>query len=189
MIPINDNPHNDLSTEELQRFSKVLIIENAISNEVCDELVILGTCQVFPAVKKHNRQNNMNLEHCFLEKDHMIHSLISHHWERALDEFNFDISFLEPYKLQTYANGGYFNSHIDNYHGLNLPVDRKLSTTIQLTHETHYEGGDLIIGNTSMPRTKGTMIIFPSFYPHKVTEVTKGRRWCVVAWAWGPYWK
>ena len=98
MLPVNPNPHDDLSTEELQRFSKVLIIENAISDKVCDELAILGTCQVFPAVKKHTYQNNMNLEHCFLEKDHMIHSLISHHWERAADEFNFDISFLEPHK-------------------------------------------------------------------------------------------
>ena len=189
MLPVNSNPHDNLSKEELQRFSKLLIIENAISDQACDELVMLGHSQVYPAVKKHTYKNNMNLEHCFLNKDHTIHSLLVPHWERAATEFNFDISFVEPYKLQTYAVGGFFNSHIDNYHGLNLSVDRKLSATIQLSNSTHYEGGDLIIGNTSMPRSKGTMIIFPSFYPHIVTEVTKGRRWCGVAWAWGPYWK
>ncbi len=189
MIPIIDNPHDKLTPAEISSFARYYTIEDAVSHEVCDELVRLGQELVEPAVKKHNYQNIMMLDHCFLPKDHHIHEILMPMWEKAIEKFNFDITFIEPYKIQTYADGGYFGRHIDNYHGLNLDVDRKLSVTLQLTDSDEYEGGSFVCGQHHISRKKGALTFFPSFYPHLVEKVTQGRRWCLIGWAWGPYWK
>jgi PKHD-type hydroxylase len=62
--------------------------------------------------------------------------------------------------------------------------------TIQLTDPDEYEGGDLqfMINQrvVTAPREKGTIIVFPSFILHRVTEITKGTRESIVAWVSGP---
>lgn len=67
---------------------------------------------------------------------------------------------------------------------------RKLSMTIQLTDPSEYEGGDLefMIHREIIktPRSKGTVIIFPSYLQHRVTEVTSGTRHSLVTWFHGP---
>ena len=67
---------------------------------------------------------------------------------------------------------------------------RKLSVSIQLTDPEEYEGGELnfFINKDVIeaPKTKGTVIIFPSFFMHKVKMVTKGVRKSLVIWIHGP---
>jgi PKHD-type hydroxylase len=36
------------------------------------------------------------------------------------------------------------------------------------------------------PRRKGTVIVFPSFMMHRVTEITEGQRNSIVGWISGP---
>lgn len=189
MIPILDNPHDKLTPEEISAFARYYTIENAVSDEICNELIALGQQTVEPAAKKHTYQNIMMLDHCFLPKEHHIHNILSPLWEMAVKKFDFDIEFIEPYKIQTYTEGGYFGRHIDNYHGLNLNVDRKLSLTLQLSNSSDYEGGGFVCGQHKITRSKGSVTFFPSFYPHLVEKVTQGQRWCLIGWAWGPYWK
>jgi PKHD-type hydroxylase len=72
---------------------------------------------------------------------------------------------------------------------------RKLSLTVQLSDPSEYEGGDFHIwygGDEgqfiTMPKEKGTVLIFPSFLMHRVTPVTKGTRKALVFWTGGePY--
>ena len=35
-------------------------------------------------------------------------------------------------------------------------------------------------------RQQGTMILFPSVFTHRITEITKGERYSFVSWANGP---
>lgn len=189
MIPILPNPHDNLTREELSSFSKFYIKNNIISDDECKELVDYGLKNSSSAIEKHNYGVIMDLHHCFLPKNHWIHNSLEKTWKDAIDYFKFDVEFIEPYKIQGYKEGGYFNRHIDNYHGISHPLDRKLSMSLQLTEESEYEGGDLVIGNTYMSRRKNTVILFPSFYPHHVTKVIQGKRWVLITWAWGPYWK
>ena len=81
---------------------------------------------------------------------------------------------------------------------------RKLSVVIPLSNSDEYEGGDLqfynhlgkpqkeedkkIMSDDSF-RTKGTLIIFPSFTWHQVTKVTKGERMSLVVWFRGDVWR
>ena len=103
--------------------------------------------------------------------------------------YRFDLNgFLQPLQLTEYVTGQYFDWHMD-FHAAEIS-HRKLSVTVQLSDEDAYEGGDLqfMINNRteSAPRRKGTVIVFPSFILHRVTEVTEGKRNSIVGWLSGP---
>ena len=38
-------------------------------------------------------------------------------------------------------------------------------------------------------RQKGTVVVFPSFLQHRVTEITEGQRYALVGWREGQQWK
>jgi PKHD-type hydroxylase len=70
--------------------------------------------------------------------------------------------------------------------------------TLNLTDPSTYEGGDLEFNfqdtlndkKVSFKESKlqGSITFFPSFVFHRVTPVTKGTRWSLVAWMLGrPY--
>ena len=68
---------------------------------------------------------------------------------------------------------------------------RKLSLTINLSDPKSYEGGDFemeVRGDIEVitdGREQGSMILFPSFVPHRVTPVTRGTRYSLVIWLLG----
>jgi PKHD-type hydroxylase len=76
---------------------------------------------------------------------------------------------------------------------------RKISMTVNLTDETAYEGGDLMLDlgdhttrgkyKVEDAREQGTIIIFPSFLHHCVSPVTSGTRYSLVMWSLGEPWK
>lgn len=103
--------------------------------------------------------------------------------------YQFDLSGLgEPLQLARYGVGDFFDWHMDFGPGVNST--RKLSISVQLSDPDTYEGGDLqfMINQKviTAPREKGTVIVFPSFILHRVTEITKGTRESIVSWVSGP---
>ena len=104
--------------------------------------------------------------------------------------FKFDVQgFLDvdAPMIMRYTKGGHYDWHIDA--GNSVP-HRKLSFTIQLSDPEDYVGGDMEFIGTNVHkealRQKGTCIIFPSFLPHRITKVTKGKRFAIVGWIHGP---
>jgi len=100
--------------------------------------------------------------------------------------FKFDLhGFGENLQFTEYvAPTGKYESHVDRAY--NIPV-RKLSIIVQLSDPDTYEGGDFewlpqIEHPVKLPRTRGTLIAFPSFQLHRVTPVTKGIRNSLVGW-------
>ena len=72
--------------------------------------------------------------------------------------------------------------------------DRKLSCVVQLSDRASYEGGEFSLefaGGISQERAGhvGTAIVFPSYVMHGVKPVTKGERWSLVSWHFGPNWR
>jgi PKHD-type hydroxylase len=66
---------------------------------------------------------------------------------------------------------------------------------VNLSNPKDYAGGNFEMKNVQeqelkMPmgqiRKQGTVIVFPSFLKHKVTEVTRGTRYSLVQWLNGP---
>jgi PKHD-type hydroxylase len=83
---------------------------------------------------------------------------------------------------------GHYDWHIDL--GTGRFSRRKLSLSVQLSDGASYDGGDLefhIKGlDHAKMRQQGTLIAFPSFHEHRVTPVTRGERFSLVAWVDGP---
>lgn len=106
--------------------------------------------------------------------------------------FKFDLyGFIEGFQFTRYdAPGGKYEQHIDR--GLNTWT-RKLSFTLQLSDPKDYTGGDLELyyGNepTLPAKEQGYVTVFPSYVLHRVTPVTKGTRYSLVAWITGPSFK
>lgn len=82
---------------------------------------------------------------------------------------------------------GHYDWHIDA--GTGQPVHRKISLTVQLSEPSDYENCELIINNhgTEIIGTKerGSIHLFPSYMPHKVSPITKGKRYALVIWIHG----
>ena len=105
--------------------------------------------------------------------------------------WKYNIKELEKVKILRYENGGKYKWHTDM--GSKETSTRKLTAVIQLSDETLYEGGDLEFGitddtgekNYTAPRTRGSITIFPAFLSHRVTPITKGKRYSLITWMLG----
>lgn len=107
--------------------------------------------------------------------------------------WGFDIKFMECVQFTCYDNpNDFYTSHMDmGYRPMEV---RKLSISVQLSNPDTYQGGDLElfkcgINFDAVPRQQGTIIVFPSYHVHRVTPVTSGARYSLVAWFAGPPFK
>ena len=110
--------------------------------------------------------------------------------------YNFNLSTLyENIQYTEYSSDykGHYGWHMDinGDYPFNL---RKISVSIQLSSPDEYEGGDLEIFNGTkldtpfiVPKTRGTICIFPSFLLHRVTPIIKGTRRSLVVWVGGSH--
>lgn len=131
---------------------------------------------------------------CWLS-DEWIKSLL---WDYILkaNKKTFEINVQNKSEVQFTEYRFEENGHYDWHHDVNWNgqegVDRKLSITVQLSDENEYNGGnfqfDELKTNTNF-KSKGTIIIFPSYLRHRVTPVTSGVRKSLVAWFSGPQWR
>jgi predicted 2-oxoglutarate/Fe(II)-dependent dioxygenase YbiX len=126
---------------------------------------------------------------CVLEMNR-DNALIFEKLEGAISACNYDVygydllGFNEKIQLIRYDPGDFYDWHMD--FGNMEFSQRKLSIVVQLTSPDEYEGGDLeFFRNGVAPRDQGTLILFPSFMYHRVTEITKGTRRSLVAWISG----
>ncbi len=111
--------------------------------------------------------------------------------------FGFDIidNFEVQYTSYYGVDKGCYNWHTDNEWNLRGYYDRKISVVIQLNNPSDYEGGKFefdIDGEIISPEgfeKKGSIIAFPSFMKHRVTNVTKGTRNSIVSWIQGPHFR
>jgi len=106
--------------------------------------------------------------------------------------FGFDLNFLKEIQFTEYdsTDKGHYDWHEDVFWKGNTSHHRKLSIVIQLTDPDEYEGGELELEHEPPEqmalRQQGTVIVFPSFHPHRVTNITKGIRHSIVGWYEGP---
>ena len=86
------------------------------------------------------------------------------------------------------TENGHYDWHIDS--GPGSSSTRKISLSIPLTERDAYEGGNLEINDQGEEikaiDEQGSITFFPSYALHRVSPVTKGERWVIVAWVHGP---
>lgn len=107
--------------------------------------------------------------------------------------FYYDINqWIDGIQITIYEEGDFYEWHTDGVlYPLNVPIDRKLSMSLLLNDD--YEGGEIEFQLLPTKRTfkpkAGEGIIFPSWMPHRVLPITKGKRISLVAWLSGPAWR
>ena len=133
-------------------------------------------------------------------EDHWVCSLMSHYIGIAnRRNWEYDLNMLESIQISVYLGkdqgggeeGGHYGWHSDYGTSKRGDWTRKLSASLLVSDPSEYEGGDLILldyhnNEIKMPKAKGTIIVFDSRLPHKVTPVTTGRRVSLVTWMYGP---
>ena len=126
--------------------------------------------------------------------------------------FQYDLStaFASEIHQLEYRPGHYYHWHVDDTLNVRLQYApphftavkqetveyvRKLSFSLQLSDEDDYTGGDLQIlpegaGKVeTIPRKRGTLVIFDSRTRHRIKPVKSGKRYVLVGWVLGPRWK
>lgn len=127
-----------------------------------------------------------------------FYQVFSSYWSFVLgvnkEWFGLNINSLPYLQFTEYDESykGEYKSHQDVFWINSSNSHRKISTIIQLSDDSTYAGGNLVLENCSenppydKVRKQGTILAFPSFIYHKLTPVTKGKRYSLVGWFEGP---
>jgi len=110
--------------------------------------------------------------------------------------FGFDINTFREIQFTEYNsnNDGHYTWHTDMVWATNTFTNRKLTMVVQLTDPASYEGGEFELDikecyevpNAEAAKSRGTVVVFPSFLRHRVLPVTSGIRYSMVSWCGGP---
>ncbi len=127
-------------------------------------------------------------------EDQWIQSLLWPYVSQA-NEKGFQVAVERRSEMQlteyTAHQGDHYDWHHDVHWNGQSAYDRKLSITVQLSDPDDYEGGDFEFDEVKTNadfRSKGTILVFPSYLRHRIHPVTSGTRRALVAWFFGPRW-
>lgn len=128
----------------------------------------------------------------WLNETNWISSIFFHYFGIAnRNVWEYDIRSIEGIQISKYQKSGHYSWHADYEKTNEKDFTRKLSASLLVSDEKTYKGGKLQIINydgevLEPPQSKGTIIIFDSRIPHRVTPIKKGTRISLVSWALGP---
>jgi PKHD-type hydroxylase len=187
--------------------------QNALSLKFCENVIKLGKNtykeQGITGDKPKSLKELKKVRDCkvaFLNQ-HWIYKEI-HPFVRAANKsagWNFEWDFTEHVQYTEYKKGQFYGWHCDEWPKPysdtkkkdQVGKNRKLSITVSLSDPKDYKGGELEFDLRDRPDGKpniikckeimprGSMVVFPSYRWHRVTAVTKGVRYSLVAWNLG----
>ena len=184
-------------------YKTFVTIPKAVPEKLCDEMIkespgyseqLAGVMWKKVADLKKDRNSKVR----FFPLDHWtVPKLCEVAAEINKQHYGFDISNLQCPQFTEYKKGQHYQWHRDIYppevDGPYPGLIRKLSMVVQLSNFEDYKGGILQIKNMDGKiepiegfKDKGDMIIFPSFYLHRIKAVTEGTRHSLVCWFMGP---
>lgn len=175
-------------------------LESVFTPEECQKIIEYGNKKklILAGVGNNNEKNFSTRKNkiAWIEHSKESNFMFNKFTERIMEAnqhfFNFNLwGFLEPLQFTKYnSDNEYFGLHMDKS---SKSVIRKLSISLQLSKPEDYEGGDFVVKNgiqdQIMPKSQGTIIIFPSYMLHEVKPVTKGIRYSLVGWVTGEQFK
>jgi len=157
-----------------------------------------------PQVKKKKIYKKIrNSDICFFDETPWINRIIDP-WIKEANKnagWQFQIEKSEAFQFTKYGLNQHYHWHQDSFANP-YPEDhkypgltRKLSTSIILSDKKDFKGGDLLFAyQTGFNKVHklhmnnlevGSIVVFPSFLWHKVTPVTRGKRYSLVGWYLG----
>lgn len=190
-LPVQFKP--DTSTTVPEKY--IFMQEGIISKEICMDMK-----KYLDNNSSSHRRGSKNPEICNAQFTTCLmpepNCLIYNSIQNLLLDYNsrhqYKLTYMEPLEIKRYDVGDQFSLHVDNYNGTSYGLDRKINVIVQLSDANDYEGGDLTIGYSSLfivPKSIGTLVIFPANYFHRVTPILSGARYSIIGHVWGPEFK
>jgi len=101
--------------------------------------------------------------------------------------YDLDNAVIEALQVAAYSatNKGTYGWHMDMGPGT---MNRKIGISVSLNPPSDYQGGDFQVNcakTETLEQIQGQAIVFPSYLMHRVTPVTRGTRYSLVAWVLG----
>ena len=164
-----------------------LIVKQALPSEIREALIKTGKYRgrYYPA---KSAELDRSVEISYLKEDSpkLVRRIISdlcrlnNPWKLSISKLSNDV------RIQRYRKGDYTEAHTD--YEPETGEFSKLTVVIPLVEPICWHGGVLQIGNSrKAPSLRaGDAVIFPSFTPHRVTNVLSGERITLSAWMIGP---
>lgn len=163
------------------------IIRSKIDNIKSFKEASVGTA-LQGAVRKSTRTCDVHWLH---ELD-WVTGIMNHYVQIANREvWEYDLTTPESVQVTRYRKNEFYNWHCDYGTSTDPTSTRKLSASLILNHPSEYSGGRLQLINyhgkiITVPKEEGSIIVFDSRIPHRVTPVLKGERISLVSWVRGP---
>jgi len=127
-----------------------------------------------------------------ISKDHWCLGILMYFgFDANIENFQYKVTHLDFTNFLIYEPGMFYAPHNDISSNVNDPTHlRKLTVILQLSDDSDYEGGNILLYSNlkpyTMPRTKGSIIVFDSSLTHCVSKLTKGIRYSLCGWISGP---
>jgi len=121
-----------------------------------------------------------------------VSTIFTHYFHIANREiFEYDLTEMESVQVTKYDKNHFYGWHSDYGTSSDEDLTRKLSMSIILTDPEEYSGGKLQFIDyhgrvQNADKARGTVVVFDSRTPHRVTPVLRGQRISLVAWMMGP---
>jgi hypothetical protein len=171
-------------------------IENVIPKEVCERIIQEYTKPSVEKILPYINEEQLDLDVRNVQRVMMpLHggigaTLTSIGLNLNQERWQYNITHSNQSEFLIYDINGKYITHVDTFHEHSNET-RKLTILAFLNDD--FEGGKFYIQNFDKrlypKQTPGTILVFPSFMPHGVEPVIKGKRFSVVTWMVGPYFK
>lgn len=172
-------------------FNEIIEVPNLITANQAEQLKLFASDAPTSGLHRRGSKNllvDASFYTCLVFRhDDPIYNVLDYIWADYAQKIDPDITFIEPYEIKMYVNGDKFDIHHDACVNFETNVHRKINLVIQLSDESEYDGGDLIIDSYTSSRALGTGIFFPANVHHTVTPITRGTRFSLIGHSWGPY--
>ena len=181
--------------------------KNVVSKKDCDKIIKLGKKQknLNKGTVNSNRSLSLKIRDCETSffSDPWVYDILWPyvHGANKAAGWNFDIDWAQPMQFTSYKKSEYYVWHQDIVAPEQGKNYRKLSLSLNLNDSSEYTGGqfefdfrDSLNGKKHIYRCnelkeRGSLIVFPSFFYHRVKPVLKGNRYSLVVWFTGPPFK
>ena len=123
--------------------------------------------------------------HLSYEESPFIFEAVASYYMQLYSWIDLDLTEVPEVQYTRYEMGGKYIWHTDNIKSRGSKI-RGLTMTINLSDETEYEGGELLVqrgkDTLKLDKSAGSFIIFPATLKHMACQVTSGVREALVIW-------
>ena len=173
--------------------------DNAVNSKTCNKIIKLADKKWKQATTKEKEGQEHRKTNISWTNEQWLYDLVFGYMNTANTQagWDFEVDAAESMQIGKYSKGCFYDYHQDGdgVTTYDAPENnwtngktRKLSMSILLNED--YEGGDFkFYGDKKTAlkeKTKGSILVFPSYMQHCVEKITKGNRYSLVVWFLGP---